>query len=167
MSGFIENRSSEASEYSGAPSRMLTWHASRAMLPLVGQIAQEIARVHERLVMVRPELADLERRRRDLGWPERARRYRLEEEIAKLDLEFRAVVAELEGLGVALLDPVTGLVGFPTVVNDRRAFFTWKPGEESLTTWSYAGDLQRRPVPSEWMETVREVRVRRPRTRKK
>lgn len=167
MSGFIENRSSEAYEHSGTPTRMLTWHASRAMLPLVGRIAQELATLHGRLHTLRPELADLERNRRELPWSLRSRRYQLEEEIAGLDRDYRAAVAELEPLGVVLLDPVTGLVGFPTVVNQRRSYFSWQPGEESLGWWNYAGELVRRPVPVEWTEPPRETRLRRPRTRKK
>src|SRR5262245_35890795 len=60
MSGFTENRASDASERSGLPERMLTWHASRAMLPLVSRIAQDLADRHERLRLLRVEYAHLE-----------------------------------------------------------------------------------------------------------
>jgi hypothetical protein len=146
---------------------MLTWHASRAMLPLVGRIASDVVRHQERLGRLRPEMAALEEKRLALAWPQRARRYQLEEEIAAAEAESRAAAAELDALGVALLDPAAGLVGFPTLVNQRRAYFTWRPGEETLAWWSYAGDRQRRPVPEDWTEEPREQRPRRSRSRKK
>jgi hypothetical protein len=156
MSGFTENRTPGASERSGPSERVLTWHASRAMLPLVGRIARDIVAHHERLAQLRPELAHLEKNRRSLDWPQRRRRYHLEEEIAALEAALRTVLGELEALGVALLRSADGLVGFPTRVNDRPAYFTWLPGEESLGTWNYAGDSLRRPVPEEWTQQPRQ-----------
>ena len=44
MSGFIENQAAGASEVPGSSERALTWHASRAMLPLVSLIAQAAGR---------------------------------------------------------------------------------------------------------------------------
>jgi hypothetical protein len=155
MSGFTENRTPGASERSEPPQRVLTWHASRAMLPLVGRIARDVAAHHDRLARLRAELAQLDRNRRTLDWPGRRRRYQLEEEIAGLVAGQRGVVAELEALGVALLDPARGLVGFPTRVNDRAAYFSWQPDEDSLLTWNYAGERLRRPVPEEWTQPPR------------
>jgi len=126
------------------------------MLPLVGRIARDIKAHHEQLTQLRPELAHLERNRRTLDWPRRRRRYQLEEEIAALEVALRTVVGELEALGVALLDPAGGLIGFPTRVNDRAAYFSWQPDEDSLQTWNYAGDLVRRPVPEEWTQQPRQ-----------
>ena len=34
---------------------------------------------------------------------------------------------ELEALGLALIDPDLCQVGFPTMVNNRKAFFSWRP----------------------------------------
>lgn len=167
MSGFIDNRASEASEPSGALERMLTWHACRAMLPLVSRIAQDITLLHERLTKLRPELAYLDENRRQLDWPKRARRYHLEEEIRTLEGELRQAMTELESLGVALLEPATGLVGFPTLVNERRAYFSWQPGEETVAWWNYATDRIRRPVEQDWTIVPNENRPRRSRSRKK
>jgi hypothetical protein len=163
MSGFTENRTPGASERSEPPERVLTWHASRAMLPLVGRIARDIATLYERLALLRPEFAQLQRNRRSLDWPGRHRRYQLEEEIAGLEASRRLVVGELEALGVVLLDPGRGLVGFPTRVNDRAAYFSWQPDEDSLLTWNYAGDGVRRPVPQEWTQPPRQRSRSRPR----
>src|SRR5262245_21725966 len=127
MNGFTENRASGASERPGANDRVLTWEASRAMFPLVSRIAQDVAQRHQLLATLHPEQERLERSRRTLDWPRRRRRYELQEEIAAAEADLRHARAELEALGLALLDPATGLVGFPTLVNDRRAFFSWKP----------------------------------------
>src|SRR5687768_1164894 len=113
MSGFTENRASDEAERAGGWSdRVFTWHACRAMLPLVERIAQDILEHHQSLHhRLRPEMAHLEENRRHLAWPQRARRYQLEEQIAATEQQLRALLAELEALGVDLLDPETGLVG--------------------------------------------------------
>jgi len=167
MSGFTENRAFETSEQAGAGGRMLTWHVGCAMLKLVGRVVRDVVVYHDRLRKLRPELAQLERNRRNLDWPRRCRRYQLEEDIAEADQEYRSLLAELEVIGIALLDPSRGLVGFPTIVNQRRAYFTWMPDEPTLCFWSYVGDPQRRPVPSEWTELAPEPAPRRSRSRKK
>ena len=150
MSGFIENRASGASEQSGSPERVLTWQASKAMLPLVSRIAHDLAASNERLEALYAELAFLEKNRRALDWPRRRRRYQLDDDVAAAEAEARSLGAELEALGVALLDGSCGLVGFPTRVNDRAAFFSWMPGEGELSWWNYAGDRNRRRVPDDW-----------------
>ena len=49
MSGFTENRASDASERPGGEAVVLTWGAAGAMLPLVGRIAADVVRLHDRL----------------------------------------------------------------------------------------------------------------------
>jgi hypothetical protein len=120
------------------------------MLPLVGHIAGDIVRHHERLARLRPEQAVLDGRRQTLDWPGRARRYQLQEEIAAVQTDLGKACAELEGLGLVLLHGPSGLIGFPTIVNDRRAFFSWRPGEEGPGYWNFAGDDVRHPVPAAW-----------------
>ena len=39
---------------------------------------------------------------------------------------------ELDDLGVALVDGEAGQVGFPTIVNNRRAFFSWRADDEGI-----------------------------------
>src|SRR5262245_12664567 len=149
MNGFTGNRAQGSPGRPGSQERALTWHASAAMLPLVGRIAREAAQHQQQLVRLRPERDRLERDRQALDWPRRARRYELQEEMAHLEEEMAQVEAELEVLGLVLLEPSCGLVGFPTIVNDRRAFFSWQPGEEKLAFWNYDRDRVRRPVPEE------------------
>jgi hypothetical protein len=155
MNGFTENRAPGASEQSDRDERPLTWGDSVAMLPLVGRVAVDVQHYHKRLAGLRPELARLERARLNLAWPQRARRYQVQEEIAAIERELQTAVSELQRLGVAVLDGNTGLVGFPTVVDDRRAFFSWMPGEEGLGYWNFAGDTSRRPVLPDWTKPVK------------
>lgn len=156
MNGFTEPRASDASEHFGTHERVLTWEDGTAMLPLVGRIAEDVRRHHDRLARLGPERDGLESRRRTLAWPERLRRYQLREELAEAEKELADARAELEVLGVSLLDAHYGLVGFPTVVNDRAAYFSWQPGEDGLAYWNFVGDTNRRPVPAEWTRPHRE-----------
>jgi hypothetical protein len=156
MNGFTENRASGASGASEGGERILTWDACVAMLPLVSRIAQDVVDLAGRLDRLRAELGDLDKRRKDLNWPQRARRYQVEDEIVAVEGARRAVCAELDALGVALLDSGRGMVGFPTLVNDQRAFFCWVPGEETVSYWNYATDRIRRRVPADWTRPVKE-----------
>ena len=152
MNGFTERKTS-GTERPGLNDRVLTWEASHAMLPLVGRIAVDVVRHQERLTRMQPEMARLDRQRHALDWPGRSRRYQLQEEIGTVETDLRQAQTELEVLGVALLHAATGLVGFPTMVNNCRAFFTWQPGEDNLSFWNYAGNSIRRPVPESWTKT--------------
>jgi hypothetical protein len=168
MSGSIENRALGAAEHIGDHERILTWQTCQAMLPLVRHIARDIVSLHQLLLLQRRELEDLDHKRRTLAWVQRARRYQLHEEIAANEANLKAVIQELEGLGLALLDEQVGLIGFPTLVNQRRAFFCWQPEEPAVGYWNYAGDFVRRPVPEEWTRPESEPRMRsRSRQRKK
>jgi hypothetical protein len=149
MSGFTGHRAPEA-ESPEPGGQVFTWGAARAMLPLVARVADDLVRLHAHLDAVRPELADLERSRRSLAWPGRRRRYVLLDEEEATARELRAVQAELAGLGVAVLHGPSGLVGFPTIVNEQAAYFSWRPGEDGLGFWNFAGDPARRPVPEGW-----------------
>jgi hypothetical protein len=165
MNGFTERRASGA-ERPGSSDRVLTWGASQAMLPLAGRIAADIVRHEEHRARLQPEMARLDRLRNTLDWPGRSRRYQLQEEIASVEADLRQALAELETLGLNLLHARTGLLGFPTVVNNRRAFFSWQPGEETLSFWNYAGDSVRRPVPEAWTKPPK-ARTRRGKSKPK
>lgn len=156
MNGFTEPRASGASEQPGQGEQILTWGASQAMLPLVGRIVADIVAHHVRLMQLQPELQRLDQQRRILTWPQRSRRYAIQDELVSLDRALQENLAELTVLGVVLLDGSMGLIGFPTMVNDRKAFFSWKPGEASLDFWNFADEMVRHPVPESWTKPVRE-----------
>src|SRR5437016_202358 len=108
MNGFTEPRASGASEQPGQGDQILTWGASQAMLPLVGRITADIVASHQRHTQLQPELARLERRKHKLSWPERSRRYSIQDELIVLGREMQGHLAELSGLGVVLLDIAVG-----------------------------------------------------------
>src|SRR5262249_51118369 len=151
MSGFTENRTPGASQHAGAPARLLTWQAAKAMLPLVGRVAADVSRAARRLDALKLEQSGLGDLRRSLDWPRRRRLDQPDAELAAAADELRRVSGELDGLGVTLLDAGRGLIGFPTMVNQRRAYFSWQPGEEELGFWQYSGDVARREIPDDWI----------------
>ncbi|MGH7173452.1 MAG: DUF2203 family protein [Gemmataceae bacterium] len=166
MNGYTENRASGAYERPGPHDLVLTWGASHAMLPLVGRIVADIMHGHERLGQLRSERDGLESQRHTLDWPQRSRRYQVQEEITAVEKDLRQANSELETLGVAVLHGPSGLVGFPTIVNDRRAFFSWRPGEDDVVFWNFAGDPVRHVVPENWTKSPPAPRPRRGKSRR-
>lgn len=158
MNGFTGHQASDASETSGHNGLVLTWAAAQSMLPLVRQIVADILRHGERLASLRPEKGRLDRARLSLAWPERRRRYQLTEEIGHAEAALSAARAEMDGLGLALIDADLGQVGFPTIVNNRRAYFSWRPGDDDLGYWHFNEGTQRRRVPESWKEPDEEPR---------
>ena len=167
MNGYTENRASEAHERPGPNDLVLTWGASHAMLPLVGRIVNDVMHGHEQLAQLRPERERLDRQRHTLAWSGRSRRYQLQEEITAVEKDLRQAYTELETLGVAVLHGASGLVGFPTIVNDRRAFFSWRPGEEDVVFWNFAGDPVRHDVPESWTKAPPAAKARRSKSRRR
>ena len=121
------------------------------MLPLVRQIVADMLDAEQNLGSLLWEQNGLERDRRDLSWPERQRRYFLLDEVARLEQRRKDMVSELKELGVQVLDTTHGRVGFPTIVNTKPAFFSWRPDENEVGFWHFAGDDdRRRPIPVNW-----------------
>jgi hypothetical protein len=151
MSGFPGNtaNASERPERRETAMNLLT---ARRMLPLVQRIVQDILNDQKALERLHPEQERLDRQRRDLLWPERQRRYQLHEEISILEHHLQGALQELDGLSLSLLDSRVGRIGFPTIVNDRRAYFSWRPGEETVRTWHFAEETVCRPIPPSWLK---------------
>lgn len=123
----------------------------RKMLPLVRHIIAELLEVEQKAGSLLWEQEGLERNRRDLSWPERQRKYSLQDEISRLEHRRRDIIAEAKELGIQVLDIAHGRVGFPTIVNTRPAYFSWQIGEEDVNFWHFAGDDdRRRTIPVSW-----------------
>ncbi|HQR41569.1 MAG TPA: DUF2203 family protein [Gemmatales bacterium] len=127
------------------------------MLPLVTHIAEDIQSRWQRLVELEKEQIDLERRRRDLTWPERSRRYAVNDEINAEQAKLRDSVLELEDLNVILVDPVVGEAAFPTMVQGRKAYFVWRVGAENVKWWCFANEPQRRVIPDSWRKSTEKM----------
>jgi hypothetical protein len=152
MSGFPGNTASNASERPDRRETAMNLLTARRMLPLVQRIVEDILSDQQSLERLQPEQERLQRQRRDLRWPERQRRYQLQEEVNGLERRLQEAVLELQGLALTLLDARVGRIGFPTIVNDRRAYFSWRPGEDTIRSWHFAEETVCRPIPSSWLK---------------
>jgi len=154
MNSFAGNTASNAAGKPGSGRPVLTLNTSSQMLPLVRRIIKDIVEARANLARLSPELSELNRQRRTLSWPERSRRYLLTEVVATEETHLQQAKTELESLGLSVLDITTNLVGFPTVVNGRAAFFSWLPGEEGLRYWQFEGNPSRHAIPARWWQEL-------------
>jgi hypothetical protein len=159
MNGSAENRTSGSFGGGSGHESVLTWVSACRMLPLVRHIMDDLLSSHQRLARLLPEKDRLDRHRRELVWQERSRRYSLQEQIADEERNGIQAASELDALGLVLIDPELGQVGFPTMVNNRKAMFSWRPGEETISFWHFADDAERRAIPASWTKTT-EIRSR-------
>ena len=132
--------------------KVLNLRTVQKMLPYVQGIVSELTGRQRLLTELHPEQGRLERKKRQLSWQERKARYTIQDEIALQDRGIQDVVDELGGLGVVVLDADEGRIGFPTMVNNRPAYFTWTPGEEGLHSWQFAEENVPRPIPFAWFK---------------
>jgi hypothetical protein len=154
MNGSTGNKASGASEKPEPGDVILSLSTAQRMLPLVQRIVEDVLKNERALVRLQPEQEKLFRQRRSLAWPERQRRYQIQEEIDCAERNLTEAHEEMQRLGLTLLDAEIGRVGFPTLVNDRRAFFSWQPGEEGLQSWHFAEETTCRPIPAAWMREI-------------
>jgi hypothetical protein len=150
MNGSKGNAAFNASEMPERRDIVLNLNTARRMLPLVQRVVDDILADRKVLVRLQPEQDRLDRHKRDLVWQERQRRYQVHEEVGSIERHLSASLDELGALGVTMLEPETGRVGFPTLVNDRRAYFSWQPGEDTLISWHFAEETAERPIPASW-----------------
>lgn len=145
---------SDAPETPESGEVVLSLKTVHKMLPLVRHIAHDIIESREAVTRLQPEEQRLDRQRRTLDWPARHRRYEVKEEIAKSEKELEVALNELRELGLVLLSAANGRIGFPTLVNNRRAFFTFEPTEEKLENWQFADEDTQRPIPASWLKEL-------------
>jgi hypothetical protein len=133
----------------------------RKMLPLVRHVVADLLDAEKQMGGLVWEQEGLDRNRQTLTWPERQRRYFLQDEVTRLQQRRKNAVGELKVLGVQVLDVALGRVGFPTIVNTKPAFFSWQSGEEEVGFWHFAGDDRRRPIPVSWAKEAPMASIRR------
>jgi hypothetical protein len=154
MNGSKGYRASDASEKPDRGEVVLSLKTVQRMLPLVRRIVEDFTGSQRDLRRLHPEEEILDRKRRTLDWSGRKRRYWLKEEITRAENGLLAAREELEALGAVLLDLEMVRVGFPTMVNNRKAFFSWQPGEDGLHSWHFAEETQCRPIPPAWLQEI-------------
>jgi hypothetical protein len=154
MSGSKGFRTPDASDKPERGEVNLNLKTVQRMLPLVQRIVDDILASKKAVLQLQPQEQSLDRQRRELTWPERQRRYQIKDEITQADSSLQDAISELRELGVVLLDSDQGRVGFPTLVNNRRAYFSWHPGEEGLHSWQFADEDLTRPIPTAWLKEI-------------
>lgn len=154
MSGSTENRAHGASEKPVRREVTLNLADAQQMLPLVRHIVGDMVENRRTLARLGPEGERLHRQRRTLDWPGRSRMYQIQEQLASADRNIQEAVAELTELGLVTVDVERGRVGFPTVVNNRRAYFSWQLGEETIRFWHFPEEESRRAVPITWVKSA-------------
>src|SRR5262249_53529106 len=154
MSGSRSYPTSDASESPEHGEVVLSLKTVHKMLPLVQQIANDIVASFRTMERLHPEEERLDRGRRSLDWPGRKRRYEIKEELAKAQADLKVAQAELHELGVVVLDDLQGRFGFPTMVNNRQAYFSWHVGEDGLHNWRFADEDADRPIPAAWLKEL-------------
>lgn len=152
MSGSLGHQAPDAPAEPGRGERVMNLTTARKMLPLVQRIVADILDNQRGLDALQPQLDRLDRQKRDLVWLERQRRYALREEQAGREARLGEAQQELRQLGVILVNLEAGRVGFPTMVNNRPAFFAWWPGEEGVTRWHFANESRTRTIPAQWQD---------------
>ncbi|HZS14144.1 MAG TPA: DUF2203 domain-containing protein [Candidatus Dormibacteraeota bacterium] len=62
--------------------------------------------------------------------------------------EFGRIAAEIEGLGVVVRDPASGLVDFPAERNGAAVYLCWRVGEDEVGHWHDrdSGFIGRQPL---------------------
>jgi hypothetical protein len=136
------------------PDTVLNLKTVQKMLPLVRGIVAEVMTRQHAMAGLQSHDERLHRVRRNLTWGQRKERYLLQSDIADHDRALDDAKEELRQLGLVLLDANDGRVGFPTLVNNRPAFFTWTPGEDAPHSWQFAEDNVARPIPPAWLQEL-------------
>lgn len=154
MSEFKGDTAESASERPDKRELNLSLATARNMLPLVRRIISDIMQAEQCLARLQPEEDRLHQIRKELSWPERCRRYEIKEELASQERCLKDALTEIDVLGLTITDVDAGRVGFPTMVNGRRAYFSWQPGEDKLSHWHFAGETLLRTIPASWEEPV-------------
>lgn len=151
MNGSTEHQAFET-PITSPRQRIMNLTTAWKMLPLVQRIVADLLQHRQHIDILIPELGRLDRRRRELDWPDRRRRYTLQDEIAHTERQLYGTLEELNQLGIYLIEPEAGRIGFPTLVNNRPAFFAWWPEEEDIRYWHFAEEVRNRSIPTAWLQ---------------
>ena len=116
--------------------RMFTVENANATLPLVRAICRDLSslshEVIERKERLSVVLAGRDENRNDLY---RQELVQIEEELKRDTARIEEYVQELRDLGVESKDGIKGLVGFPSMMDGRVVFLSWKLDEAEVLHW--------------------------------
>ena len=116
--------------------QMFTVEDANAALPLVRAICSDLSslshEVIERKDRLSTMLAGRDENRDDLY---RQELVQIEEELKRDTARIEEYVQELRDLGVESKDGIEGLVGFPSMMDGRVVFLSWKLDETEVLHW--------------------------------
>ena len=123
---------------------------ARAMLPLLRLIVTDISLSHRELTERKSNLRRMLRRNEG-----KARFQIYDSEITEIQEDLKNetshlenYVSELEQLGVILRSAHDGIVDFPTVIDDRPAYYTWQMEQQDIVDFHRADETtaDRKPI---------------------
>ena len=144
------------SERPAAGPKLFTVDEANAALPLVQAIVQDVVAVSQEIVERRERLSQIKGDRKPTaGDPYGDELAQIEEELEKERGRLYEFAAELRELGVELKDGLTGLVDFPSRMEDRVVYLCWKLGESEVLHWHEldAGFSGRHPLTADAVVT--------------
>ncbi len=129
-------------------SKTFTVEEANSALPLVRRIVADVVRAYELLAEQAREYKQT-RAVEDRTTEVEDRLNRLKRSMGALSEEIEAFVGELSEIGCEMKDLKTGLVDFPSLLDDRRVLLCFAMGEDRVEFWhevteGYAG---RKPLP--------------------
>lgn len=108
-------------------------------LPLVRAIVEDIVKLYTDVHDRRERLARIRQLPGSFGRDEESMHgeelQQIEEELDKDISRLQDFVNELHELGAELKDPVSGLIDFRTLMDDREVYLCWKLGEDEIGYW--------------------------------
>jgi hypothetical protein len=112
---------------------------ANALLPYLAPAVVELRERYEEATEIRATVVAASASN---GWSDE--RDKWSRTLARVD----ELIERLEEWNVLLRDVTTGLVDFPTVIEDRDAFLCWRLGEPEVAFWHFADDgfSGRRPL---------------------
>ncbi len=131
------------------PKKVFTVEQVNAMLPLVGAIASDLAKLSREVIERRQRLAHITTDRElATGNPYDDELALVESELERDTQRLREYVRELCELGVEPKGAEEGLVDFPCMVDGRLVYLCWKVGEPEVLYWHEldAGFAGRQPL---------------------
>ena len=129
-------------------SRTFTVEEANNALPLVRRIVADIVRAYELLSEQAEDYKNV-RAFEDRTTEVEDRLNSLKRSMGVLSEEIEAYVGELSEIGCEMKDLKTGLVDFPSLMDDRRVFLCYQLGEDRIEHWheTTEGFAGRKPLP--------------------
>jgi hypothetical protein len=117
--------------------RLFTLEEATEALEQVRPLAERMVELAAALRPWRSEIDDIAGRAATNGHGQElaARLRSLEEQLTVAADELRAIVEEIQGLGVQVKDVDIGLVDFPTRRGDEIVLLCWRVGEDAIAFW--------------------------------